>query len=176
MTNGQHGCFDFLFVCNQFVFKIFFFFCFPVTTVGCLRPEITCEEFSHPLCLDFGYNLAGFPNALGHRTATQATTELYRYYSLVKAKCSRHVAAFLCGAHFPNCNQTEIALPCRSLCLQARTGCQPLLATFGLRRSDPLFQCDKFPETGNCFAGGKIKIFFFEFGHNLVIPNFPEWD
>ena len=124
-------------------------------TVGSQSTGGSCSRFEEPsFCTELGYNMASFPNRLGHQYVIDASLVLNQYFPLIQVKCSPQIAPFLCGLYLPRCNNT--APPCRSLCLQARRGCRPILEKFGFAWPEPL-NCDKFPESGNCYLDSKTK-------------------
>ncbi|RUS72225.1 hypothetical protein EGW08_020013, partial [Elysia chlorotica] len=100
-----------------------------------------------------GYDMTNFPNSLNHSTVEDAAREISQFAPLVKTGCSPQLQPFLCSMHFPQCRETEQVLPCRSLCLQARSGCEELMNRFGFQWPEEL-SCDRLPESGNCFYPG----------------------
>ncbi|XP_071513210.1 uncharacterized protein [Panulirus ornatus] len=109
------------------------------------NPRGTCEHIAVPLCQDIPYNTTVLPNMLNHSSQDDAGLELHQFFPLVKIQCSQDIQLFLCSVYLPPCTILEQPLlPCRSLCLSARTGCEPLMIKFGFSWPDSL-DCDKFP-------------------------------
>ncbi|GFR94274.1 frizzled-8 [Elysia marginata] len=109
-----------------------------------------CERLTYESCTKFGYNTTKLPNLLGHNTTDAAWENFYRFSPLIQLKCSPQLEPFLCGLYFPQCHETEVVSPCRSLCLQAKDGCEPILQQYGIGWPD-FVRCEQFPEEGNCF-------------------------
>lgn len=77
-------------------------------------------------------------------------SQMHQFFPLVKVQCSRQLRSFLCAIYVPVCTVLEKAIPpCRSLCIQARTGCDTLMNKFGFAWPDSL-TCEKFPENELC--------------------------
>ncbi len=113
-----------------------------------------CEPVKIPLCQGIGYNSTKFPNILNHKTQEEAALEVYRFFPLVKLRCSDDLASFLCSVYAPICTVLETPVPpCRSLCNSARGGCEDLMDRFGFTWPDSL-NCDRFPEFGEEFCVG----------------------
>ena len=59
---------------------------------------------------------------------------------------------FLCSVYVPVCNVLRVPVPpCRSLCLQAKQGCEGLMTKFGFRWPQSL-NCEQFPDSGLCIT------------------------
>ncbi|XP_064646675.1 frizzled-2-like [Lineus longissimus] len=109
-----------------------------------------CEPITIPLCKDIQYNETIMPNLLNHQKQDDAGLEVHQFFPLVKVRCSPHLKFFLCAMYVPVCTVLEEAIPpCRSLCVQARTGCESLMNKFGFHWPESL-DCQKFPEKGLC--------------------------
>lgn len=105
-----------------------------------------CEPISVPMCVDVPYTLTVLPNSLGHRSQTKITQELLEhFYSLVQTNCSPALKPFLCSVYTPECVEGRPRPPCRTLCEEARTACQPLLK--GSMRW--ILDCDAY-DTSSC--------------------------
>lgn len=75
---------------------------------------------------------------------------MHQFFPLVKVKCSQQLKFFLCTMYVPVCTVLPKAIPpCRSLCVQARTGCETLMNKFGFEWP-PSLNCDQFPRNGLC--------------------------
>ncbi|XP_035827023.1 frizzled-2 isoform X2 [Aplysia californica] len=109
-----------------------------------------CEKITVPLCKDIEYNETIMPNLLNHRDQDAAGLEVHQFFPLVKVKCSKQLKFFLCSMYVPVCTVLEDAIPpCRSMCNEARTGCEGLMNKFGFEWPESL-QCDRFPPSGLC--------------------------
>uniref|UniRef100_A0A4W3KEF3 Frizzled class receptor 1 n=1 Tax=Callorhinchus milii TaxID=7868 RepID=A0A4W3KEF3_CALMI len=108
-----------------------------------------CQPISIPLCTDIAYNQTIMPNLLGHTNQEDAGLEVHQFYPLVKVQCSPELKFFLCSMYAPVCTVLEQAIPpCRSLCEQARQGCEALMNKFGFQWPESL-RCENFPVHGS---------------------------
>ncbi|BFZ15542.1 hypothetical protein BsWGS_18580 [Bradybaena similaris] len=90
------------------------------------------------------------PNLLNHMKQDDAGLEVHQFFPLVKVQCSKQLKFFLCTMYVPVCTVLEDAIPpCRSLCNEARTGCESLMNKFGFEWPETL-KCDQFPPSGLC--------------------------
>ncbi|CAG5130506.1 unnamed protein product [Candidula unifasciata] len=109
-----------------------------------------CEKITVPFCKDIQYNETIMPNLLNHTNQDDAGLELHQFFPLVKVQCSKQLKFFLCTVYLPVCTVLGDAIPpCRSLCNEARTGCESLMNTFGFEWPETL-KCDQFPPSGLC--------------------------
>ncbi|CAG5126002.1 unnamed protein product [Candidula unifasciata] len=109
-----------------------------------------CEKITIPLCKDIQYNETIMPNLLNHMKQEDAGLEVHQFFPLVKVQCSKQLKFFLCTMYVPVCTVLEDAIPpCRSLCNEARTGCESLMNKFGFEWPETL-RCDQFPPSGLC--------------------------
>ena len=116
-----------------------------------------CEAITIPLCKDIQYNETIMPNLLNHQKQADAGLEVHQFFPLVKVQCSPYLKFFLCAMYVPVCTVLEEAIPpCRSLCLQARTGCEVLMNRFGFQWPDSL-DCSKFPVSGLCVGENRTE-------------------
>ncbi|XP_045177821.2 frizzled-2-like [Mercenaria mercenaria] len=115
-----------------------------------LGPHGKCEPIQIPLCKDIQYNETIMPNLLTHTKQEDAGMEVHQFFPLVKVQCSKQLKFFLCTMYVPVCTVLPKAIPpCRSLCIQARTGCETLMNKFGFEWPASL-NCDQFPMNGLC--------------------------
>lgn len=115
-----------------------------------LPPHDKCQVISIPLCKDLPYNWTIMPNLLNHQKQEDAGLEVHQFFPLVKVQCSPKLKFFLCTMYAPVCTVLEEAIPpCRSMCNEARNGCESLMNKFGFEWPDSL-KCEKFPESGMC--------------------------
>lgn len=106
-------------------------------------PAPKCEPISVPLCSDLSYSETVMPNALGHKTQEEAGLNLHYFYPLVKVDCSPALKPFLCSVYTPECVSGKPRPPCRALCEEAHSTCEPLLRKFGFDWPNSL-RCDLF--------------------------------
>ena len=125
-----------------------------------------CEPIQVPLCKNISYNQTIMPNLLNHQTQEDAGLEVHQFFPLVKVQCSKELRFFLCTMYVPVCTVLAKPIPpCRSLCNQARSGCETLMQKFGFKWPDSL-DCEKFPVSGVCLGGnptehGMMFVFIF---------------
>ena len=116
-----------------------------------------CQPIEIPLCRDIQYNETIMPNLLNHMTQDEAGLEVHQFFPLVKVQCSRYLKFFLCSMYVPVCTVLEKAIPpCKSLCIEARKGCEELMNKFGFQWPDSL-ACDRFPEKGLCVGENRTN-------------------
>ena len=121
-----------------------------ITDHAALAHHGKCEAITIPLCKDIQYNETIMPNLLNHQKQDDAGLEVHQFFPLVKVQCSSQLKFFLCTMYVPVCTVLEDAIPpCRSLCIQARNGCESLMNKFGFQWPDSL-ECEKFPIKGLC--------------------------
>lgn len=116
-----------------------------------------CEPIQVPLCKNISYNQTIMPNLLNHQTQEDAGLEVHQFFPLVKVQCSKELRFFLCTMYVPVCTVLAKPIPpCRSLCNQARSGCETLMQKFGFKWPDSL-DCEKFPVSGVCLGGNPAE-------------------
>ncbi|XP_049438719.1 atrial natriuretic peptide-converting enzyme-like [Epinephelus fuscoguttatus] len=106
-------------------------------------PAGVCQPITIPLCQDLTYTDTIMPNMLGHRNQEEAALEVHQFIPLVKVECSRHLKTFLCSVYTPKCVSGKARSPCRTLCEQARSGCESLMNKFGFQWPESL-RCEAF--------------------------------
>ncbi|XP_045594266.1 frizzled-8 [Procambarus clarkii] len=105
-----------------------------------------CEALQEEVCQGLGYHATLFPNLLNHKSQDLASEELLSFLPLIEAECSEVLREFLCTLYMPVCTNYGFHLPpCRSLCKQAREGCEQVLEETELRWPNK-FDCTRFPE------------------------------
>eukprot|EP00112_Aurelia_sp_Birch-Aquarium-sp1_P018510 Seg4426.2 transcript_id=Seg4426.2/GoldUCD/mRNA.D3Y31 product=Frizzled-1 protein_id=Seg4426.2/GoldUCD/D3Y31 len=114
-----------------------------------------CVKIETPLCQELVgsgykyakmYNMTMFPNILSHRNQEEAGLEVHQFFPLIKVACSEFLQLFLCSVYLPVCTNGRSPIPpCRSLCEKSRSGCLPLMASFGFQWPE-ILNCKKFPE------------------------------
>nr|XP_057909021.1 atrial natriuretic peptide-converting enzyme-like isoform X2 [Doryrhamphus excisus] len=108
----------------------------------------SCQSITLPFCKDLPYTETIMPNVLGHKTQVEAGLYLNTFYALLHTDCSPHLKSFLCSVFTPECVAGKARPPCRTLCEQARSSCEPVLKQFGLSWPKAL-GCDDFT-TASC--------------------------
>lgn len=112
------------------------------------KPHEKCEPLTINLCLNFPYNYTIMPNLLGQHKQEDAGQEVHQFAPLVKMKCSSDMRFFLCSLYAPPCTILGRSLPpCRSLCENAKKGCEHLMNSFGFDWPET-FACSGFPIYG----------------------------
>ncbi|XP_070692085.1 atrial natriuretic peptide-converting enzyme-like [Pempheris klunzingeri] len=103
----------------------------------------TCQTITVPLCKDLPYTETVLPNILGHKTQDDAELQINTFAPLVQVECSPHLKPFLCSVYTPECVSGKPRSPCRTLCEQARSGCESLMNRFGFQWPKSL-RCEAF--------------------------------
>ncbi|XP_042239053.1 frizzled-2-like isoform X2 [Homarus americanus] len=105
-----------------------------------------CEALQEGMCQGLGYEATFFPNLLNHKSQDLASAELLSFLPLIEVECSEVLREFLCTLYMPVCTNYGFHLPpCRSLCKQAREGCEGVMTDMGLTWPSK-FDCTRFPE------------------------------
>lgn len=93
--------------------------------------RLTCAYLQQPLCRNAGYNATAFPNSRQHVTQDEASSEMAHFSQLWTGDiaCSNAIVHLLCSFYFPFCGpgqqgENTTLRPCRSLCEEARSGCE----------------------------------------------------
>uniref|UniRef100_A0A3P8RWC3 FZ domain-containing protein n=1 Tax=Amphiprion percula TaxID=161767 RepID=A0A3P8RWC3_AMPPE len=76
-------------------------------------------------------------------TGDDAGLEVHQFFPLIKVQCSPHLKPFLCSVYVPKCEAGKPQPPCRTLCEQARSGCESLMNRFGFQWPESL-KCERF--------------------------------
>ena len=104
-----------------------------------------CEPNRAALCKDL-YNETRFPNFYDHHSQNDAIEELSQYKDLIQTGCAAHLRLFLCSVLIPMYTiLEENILPCRSLCEEAKAGCEPALLEYVDLPWPERLKCDQFP-------------------------------
>ncbi|KAK3092053.1 hypothetical protein FSP39_024778 [Pinctada imbricata] len=119
-----------------------------------------CESVHVPLCQNLSYNETHVPNLLNQPWQDVAGSELYRFYPVIQTQCSPQLQLFLCSVYIPVCGPLTTAIPpCRSLCIEARRGCEGSMNRFGFVWPQSL-NCNRFPNGGQCVNETNINALF----------------
>lgn len=125
---------------------------FVLATVVLISPArisaYKCTKLRETRCRNLGYNRTIEPNMFGHRDKKTASLYLNELQPLINVGCFSHMTAFLCSVLFPICTNWKERVkpipPCRSLCLDAKAGCEGILNRFGYKWPKD-FDCTRFP-------------------------------
>lgn len=117
-------------------------------------PPPACQPITVPICKDQPYSQTLLPNSLGHHSQDNASLALHTFMPLLHSGCSAQLKPFLCSVYTPECVQGQARPPCRTLCEQARSGCEPVLNRFGFQWPAGL-RCETF-STDSC---GPVGVF-----------------
>ena len=108
-----------------------------------------CERITIPMCMDMRYNMTKMPNLLGQTDQKDATIRINEFIPLVQIGCSKLLKFFLCSLYAPMCteqvDETLIIPPCRSMCLDVKASCEPVLIRFSFPWPDVL-DCNNLPQ------------------------------
>ncbi len=103
----------------------------------------TCQVITVPLCRDLLYTETVLPNILDHKTQVEAALEMHQFEAFVKVGCSPQLKPFLCSVYTPECVSGKPRPPCRTLCEQARSGCESLMSKLSVPWPEAL-RCEAF--------------------------------
>ncbi|CAI4224509.1 unnamed protein product [Auanema sp. JU1783] len=121
---------------------------------------LSSERPSGPRCVDIPTNLTicngiqykhmRLPNLLEHETLNEAIHASRDWESLLKLNCHPDTQLFLCSLFAPICipSMDREILPCRSLCLAVKQGCENRMRNYGFPWPEML-SCQKYPEDNN---------------------------
>ena len=109
-----------------------------------------CEPVTIPMCLDMRYNMTRMPNLVGHSNQKDAAIQVHEFIPLVQIGCSRFLKFFLCSLYAPMCtelvdSEALIIMACRSMCLEVKSKCEPILQRFNFPWPSML-ACENLPE------------------------------
>ncbi|XP_052089903.1 frizzled-9-like [Mytilus californianus] len=108
-----------------------------------------CERITIPMCMDMKYNWTRMPNLVGHSNQKDAAIQVHEFTPLVRYGCSRLLRFFLCSLYAPMCTEmggeTMIIPVCRSMCLEVRQKCEPILSRFNFEWPK-ILDCSKLPQ------------------------------
>ncbi|XP_063049365.1 frizzled-3-like [Engraulis encrasicolus] len=108
--------------------------------------SFTCEPIGLRMCQELPYNNTFMPNLLNHYDQQTAALAMEPFHPMVNLACSSDLRGFLCALYAPVCMEYgRVALPCRSLCLNAKRDCHKLMDMFGVAWPDEM-ECSRFPD------------------------------
>ncbi len=121
----------------------------PVCILGYGFNYGSCEQITIPMCMDMKYNMTRMPNLVGHTHQKDAALGVHEFIPLVQVGCSPLLKFFLCSLYAPMCtrqvDETLVIPPCKSMCLEVKSKCEPILVSFNFRWPD-ILDCDNLPE------------------------------
>ncbi|XP_011490052.1 frizzled-3 isoform X2 [Oryzias latipes] len=106
----------------------------------------TCEPITLRMCQELPYNATFMPNIMNHYDQQTAALAMEPFHPMVNLRCSPDLRMFLCALYAPVCTEYgRMTLPCRRLCLQAKSDCYKLMEMFGVSWPDEM-DCIRFPD------------------------------
>ncbi|XP_069371302.1 frizzled-3a isoform X1 [Paralichthys olivaceus] len=106
----------------------------------------TCEPITLRMCQGLSYNSTFMPNILNHYDQQTAALAMEPFHPMVNLQCSPDLRMFLCALYAPVCTEYgRKTLPCRRLCLQAKSDCYKLMDMFGVSWPEEM-DCNRFPD------------------------------
>lgn len=106
----------------------------------------TCEPITMRMCQGLPYNSTFMPNILNHYDQQTAALAMEPFHPMVNLQCSPELRMFLCALYAPVCTEYgRMTLPCRRLCLQAKSDCYKLMDMFGVSWPQEM-DCNRFPD------------------------------
>ncbi|XP_028252998.1 frizzled-3a isoform X2 [Parambassis ranga] len=106
----------------------------------------TCEPITLRMCQGLPYNSTFMPNVLNHYDQQTAALAMEPFHPMVNLQCSPDLRMFLCALYAPLCTEYgRMTLPCRRLCLQAKSDCYKLMDMFGVSWPEEM-DCNRFPD------------------------------
>lgn len=102
-----------------------------------------CEPIRITFCQGLSYRHTVMPNELGHSNQEDAGMEIHQFYPLVKVQCSPELQELLCSVYTPKCVNGTARPPCKTTCVTAKQGCEPLMNKFGFSWPS-LLPCESF--------------------------------
>ncbi|XP_029984893.1 frizzled-3a isoform X2 [Sphaeramia orbicularis] len=106
----------------------------------------TCEPITLRMCQGLPYNSTFMPNVLNHYDQQTAALAMEPFHPMVNLQCSPDLRMFLCALYAPVCTEYgRMTLPCRRLCLQAKSDCYKLMDMFGVSWPEEM-DCSRFPD------------------------------
>ncbi|XP_017264641.1 frizzled-3a isoform X3 [Kryptolebias marmoratus] len=106
----------------------------------------SCEPITLRMCQGLPYNSTFMPNVLNHYDQQTAALAMEPFHPMVNLQCSLELRMFLCALYAPVCTEYgRMTLPCRRLCLQAKSDCYKLMDMFGVSWPEEM-DCNRFPD------------------------------
>ncbi|XP_070781625.1 frizzled-3a [Enoplosus armatus] len=118
----------------------------PMDAAAGSHSMFTCEPITLRMCQGLPYNSTFMPNILNHYDQQTAALAMEPFHPMVNLQCSSELRMFLCALYAPVCTEYgRMTLPCRRLCLQAKSDCYKLMDMFGVSWPQEM-DCNRFPD------------------------------
>ncbi|XP_056150631.1 frizzled-3a [Lampris incognitus] len=118
----------------------------PMDAAAGSHSMFTCEPITLRMCQGLPYNSTFMPNILNHYDQQTAALAMEPFHPMVNLQCSAELRMFLCALYAPVCTEYgRMTLPCRGLCLRARSDCYKLMDMFGVSWPEEM-ECSRFPD------------------------------
>ncbi|KAK0413979.1 hypothetical protein QR680_007091 [Steinernema hermaphroditum] len=145
------------YLCAQTMKRIFALLALILLAARTVDSKKICEPITIPLCQGIGYNMTSYPNFQGHDRQDEAGLEVHQFYPLVTVGCYAHLKFFLCSLYTPICqdNYDEMVLPCREVCQEAQSRCEPIMREHNFAWP-PSLDCDRLPKMSEQAETGKV--------------------
>ncbi|XP_038583220.1 frizzled-3a [Micropterus salmoides] len=118
----------------------------PMDAAAGSHSMFTCEPITLRMCQGLPYNSTFMPNVLNHYDQQTAALAMEPFHPMVNLQCSSELRMFLCALYAPVCTEYgRMTLPCRRLCLQAKSDCYKLMDMFGVSWPQEM-DCNRFPD------------------------------
>jgi frizzled protein 9/10 len=121
----------------------------PAVAASSVLSSGRCERITIPLCMNMKYNMTRMPNLVGLTNQKDAALQVHEFIPLIQFGCSRLLKFFLCSLYAPMCteqvDETLVIPACRSMCLDVKSKCEPVLERFSFHWPAVL-DCSKLPE------------------------------
>uniref|UniRef100_A0A8R1E6X0 FZ domain-containing protein n=1 Tax=Caenorhabditis japonica TaxID=281687 RepID=A0A8R1E6X0_CAEJA len=103
------------------------------------------------ICTGIEYTQMRLPNYLEHETVSEAVHASKDWESLLRLNCHPDTQRFLCSLFAPVClmQMDRAILPCKSLCMAVKQGCENRMANYGFPWPEML-SCEKFVDDDMC--------------------------
>ncbi|CAI2352020.1 unnamed protein product [Caenorhabditis sp. 36 PRJEB53466] len=103
------------------------------------------------ICNGIEYSQMRLPNILDHETVSEAIHASKDWESLLRLNCHPDTQRFLCSLFAPVClmQMDREILPCKSLCVAVKEGCENRMANYGFPWPEML-SCEKFEDDDMC--------------------------
>ena len=114
------------------------------------QPKCQPPDMRSPHCFKYGQNVTML-NLFGAETHNDAREMTYVYIGTqrLESRCHQHVEEFACRSMYPECEESDVLYPCRSMCYEVLSACGGIFEGF------PVLDCKAYPVKGNgtlCFS------------------------
>ncbi|CAI5448848.1 unnamed protein product [Caenorhabditis angaria] len=103
------------------------------------------------ICNGIEYSQMRLPNFMEHETVSEVIHASKDWESLLRLNCHPDTQRFLCSLFAPVClmQMDRAILPCKSLCMAVKQGCESRMVNYGFPWPEML-SCDKFEDDDMC--------------------------